>query len=313
MKFHKLVLSSVLSITLLLISYVSFAATQSNEIRQQTELFLKDELAWIRDDINQNNQTGLRIKQASTHLIETIAVWDDSSQLIFPDSQSSIHLNDHIVANNYPRLKALLQTATPTAWEAYDINADALFFCQNDDMSVCVLLKTADLSAALSIPQDKLVPNLLATNQQLVASKNEGYFYVLLLVVVTILFSSTAYIYFRRNTQKSKTNHNDSNDVFLMGDMKIDPRRMCITRANATVDISARDLKILTCLFQHPGEVVSKDKLYNAGWGRDFVPSSRSLEQHIVTLRKKIDPNRQYQTLIETVHGQGYRFPAKSK
>lgn len=312
MKFHQLTLSAALAVTTLLVSFASFAITQPNDTRQQTELFLNNELTWIRDYINENNQTGLRIKQASTPLIETIAVWDANHDLIFPDTQSSAHLNDYIVTNNYSRLEALLLTATPTAWEAYDINADALFFCQNEGLSVCVLLKAAELSTALSIPKDQLVTGLLAENKHLVASQNDSYFYSLILILLTILLGSTAYIFFQRKNKESTSTGHDTNDIFEMGDMRIDPRRMSITRGNYSEQISVRDLKLLTCLFQHPDEVVNKDKLYNAGWGRDFVPSSRSLEQHIVTLRKKLDPKRQYKPVIETVHGQGYRFPKDS-
>ncbi|WP_415891948.1 winged helix-turn-helix domain-containing protein [Neptuniibacter sp. PT8_73] len=312
MKLHQLAFSAAFSVATLLVSFASFAVTQPNNIRQQTESFLKDELAWISGYIDENNQTGLRIKQASTPLIETITVWNANHDLIFPDTQSSAHLNDYIVTNNYPRLEALLQTATPTAWEAYDINVDALFFCQSEGISVCVLLKTAELSAVLSIPKDQLVTGLLAETKHLAAPRNDGYFYGLILILLTILLGSTAYIFFQRKNKESTATSHDTNDIFEMGDMKIDPRRMCITRGDYSEQISVRDLKLLTCLFQHPDEVVSKDKLYNAGWGRDFVPSSRSLEQHIVTLRKKLDPKRQYKPVIETVHGQGYRFPKES-
>ncbi|WP_415887590.1 hypothetical protein ACMXYO_05755 [Neptuniibacter sp. QD37_6] len=202
MKVHKLVLSSVLSITVLLVSYSSFAVTQPNETRQQTELFLNSELAWISDYIDENDQTGLRIKQASTPLIETIAVWGANHELIFPDTQSSTHLNDYIVTNNYPRLKALLQTATPTAWEAYDINVDALFFCQSEGISVCVLLKTAELSAAVGIQKDNLVTGLLAENKHLAAPGNDNYFYSLILLLLTILLGSTTYTFFQRKNKE---------------------------------------------------------------------------------------------------------------
>jgi len=56
-------------------------------------------------------------------------------------------------------------------------------------------------------------------------------------------------------------------------------------------------------------EVISKDQLYSAGWGRDFMPNSRALEQHIMVLRRKLDPDKKRQVLIETIHGQGYKCP----
>ena len=94
-----------------------------------------------------------------------------------------------------------------------------------------------------------------------------------------------------------------------MGDMEIDPKRMSIKRGQYEASISQRDLKLLVCLANNPDVVITKDKLYNVGWGRDFMPNSRSLEQHILTLRNKIDPERKRAVLIETVHGQGYRYP----
>ena len=67
-------------------------------------------------------------------------------------------------------------------------------------------------------------------------------------------------------------------------------------------------LGILELLFQHAGKVLSKDDVFNAAWGRDYLPSSRTLDQQISKLRKLVEKNPKEPKIIQTVHGVGYRF-----
>ena len=67
-------------------------------------------------------------------------------------------------------------------------------------------------------------------------------------------------------------------------------------------------MKIHKLLEERDGSVVTKDELYDAGWGRDFMPNSRALDQHMINLRRKLDPDKTRPVLIETVHGIGYRL-----
>lgn len=57
----------------------------------------------------------------------------------------------------------------------------------------------------------------------------------------------------------------------------------------------------------HPGEVLSRDDLLDAVWGKDYIPASRTLDQHIVQIRRKLGAAG---ALIETVRGAGYRLRA---
>ena len=56
------------------------------------------------------------------------------------------------------------------------------------------------------------------------------------------------------------------------------------------------------------GRVVDRNTLFNECWGLDYFPSSRSLDQHISTLRKRIEIDAKDAKIITTVHGVGYRF-----
>jgi two-component system, OmpR family, alkaline phosphatase synthesis response regulator PhoP len=54
--------------------------------------------------------------------------------------------------------------------------------------------------------------------------------------------------------------------------------------------------------------VVDRDSLFDAAWGSDYFPNSRSLDQHISQLRKRIEKDPKNPSIIKTVHGVGYRF-----
>lgn len=72
--------------------------------------------------------------------------------------------------------------------------------------------------------------------------------------------------------------------------------------------MSLRDVKLLALFAEHPGEVLDRDQLFNAGWGIDHLPNSRTLDQHISQLRKRIERDPKLPRVICTVHGVGYRY-----
>lgn len=99
-----------------------------------------------------------------------------------------------------------------------------------------------------------------------------------------------------------------SDDQFVMGDLTIMPSQLRACRGDQMIELSLRDIKILQLLFAEKGKVVSRDALFNHCWGRDYLPSSRTLDQHISKLRKAIEVDPSAPLMIRTVHGLGYRF-----
>ena len=95
---------------------------------------------------------------------------------------------------------------------------------------------------------------------------------------------------------------------FNMNSLEIIPTELRCRRNNETIDLSIRDIKILQCLYKHANQAVSRDTLFQAGWDIDHMPNSRTLDQHISQLRKKIELDPQNPEIIKTVHGIGYRF-----
>ena len=76
----------------------------------------------------------------------------------------------------------------------------------------------------------------------------------------------------------------------------------------AEVPLSTREVALLRLFASHPGQVLSRDYLLSAAWGVAYYGTTRTLDQHVARLRRKLGPAA---AAIETVHGVGYRFAAR--
>lgn len=106
----------------------------------------------------------------------------------------------------------------------------------------------------------------------------------------------------------AQTATESSQSGFQMGDLRVFPDQLRAERAGQKIDLSLRDLSILQLLHRNPGRVLSRDELFDECWGRQYLPSSRTLDQHISKLRKAVELDPQSPQIIQTVHGMGYRY-----
>ena len=98
------------------------------------------------------------------------------------------------------------------------------------------------------------------------------------------------------------------NDTFKIGDALIDATRFVVRRdGEPDLSLTIRELGLLRTFAAHPGEVLSRDALLDAVWGENYFTSSRTLDQHIVQIRRKLGNSG---NLIETLRGIGYRLRA---
>lgn len=93
---------------------------------------------------------------------------------------------------------------------------------------------------------------------------------------------------------------------FPFGPYTVDPARYAL-RAPGSPDIplTDRELGLLRLFAAHPGEVLTRDHLLDALWGVHYAGTTRTLDQHIAQLRRKLGPAA---SLLSTVHGLGYRY-----
>lgn len=95
---------------------------------------------------------------------------------------------------------------------------------------------------------------------------------------------------------------------FAMHELVVYPQELRAERDNRSIDLSPREAAILSLLHERAGEAVDRDALLNRCWGIDYFPDSRTLDQHIAKLRKRIEVDPANPTILETVRGVGYRF-----
>ena len=112
----------------------------------------------------------------------------------------------------------------------------------------------------------------------------------------------------RRST--TSTNGQSPASFRISDEITVYPAQLSAVRSTngEEMDLSPREISILSCLHQHKGEAVHRDQLLDHCWGIDYFPESRTLDQHIVKLRKRIELDPTNPTLIETVRGIGYRI-----
>ncbi|MGW4499636.1 response regulator transcription factor [Micromonospora sp. NPDC004336] len=91
--------------------------------------------------------------------------------------------------------------------------------------------------------------------------------------------------------------------VLAVGDLRLDPARRRVTRADAEIALTAREFALLDYLMRRPGEVVSKIELLDHVWDASDDTAPNAVEVYVGYLRRKIGRER-----LETVRGAGYRL-----
>ena len=94
--------------------------------------------------------------------------------------------------------------------------------------------------------------------------------------------------------------------------LTVDWRRFTVTRDDSgddsEVQLSRYEAEILRILIEHRGEVVSRQDLLRKVWGYVHLPTTRTVDNHIARLRKKLENDVENPVHVVTVHGLGYRF-----
>jgi DNA-binding response OmpR family regulator len=99
-----------------------------------------------------------------------------------------------------------------------------------------------------------------------------------------------------------------THEPFQIGNTTIEPKTFQLTRGKAVEELTAKELKLLQLFHKHPGEVMSRDRLLNEVWGYNYYGTTRTLDQVIVQLRKKLGDNGAEPRYLITVHGVGYKL-----
>ena len=97
-------------------------------------------------------------------------------------------------------------------------------------------------------------------------------------------------------------------DQYSFGTIAVDFFRMVVTRDGVEVPFTPQEFKILKYFVRNVERVISRDELLNQVWGFNCYPSTRTVDNHLVKLRQKLEVDSENPRHFKTVHGAGYKF-----
>jgi DNA-binding response OmpR family regulator len=93
-----------------------------------------------------------------------------------------------------------------------------------------------------------------------------------------------------------------------VGALEIDPGRFEVRAGGLPVNLTAKEFAILELLAREPGRVFTRGQIIDKTFGFEHEVSERTVDAHVVNLRRKIEPNPAEPRYVQTVYGRGYRM-----
>jgi len=106
----------------------------------------------------------------------------------------------------------------------------------------------------------------------------------------------------RRNVRK------DAGEVAVFDGISVDFTKMEVTRDGELIALTAQEFKTLKFMVQNAERVITRDELLNEVWGYQNYPTTRTVDNHILKLRQKLERDPANPMHFRTVHGVGYKF-----
>lgn len=105
-----------------------------------------------------------------------------------------------------------------------------------------------------------------------------------------------------------RTVHSSSETFYAFEGVKVDCVGMEVTRYGETVQLTTKEFKTLYYMVKHANRVISRGELLNEVWGYRSYPCTRTVDNHILKLRQKLEGNPSSPSHFLTMHGVGYKF-----
>lgn len=111
--------------------------------------------------------------------------------------------------------------------------------------------------------------------------------------------------------RRGKPTESDPQTVYEFKNLTVDFRRFTVTRNDDEFQLSRYEAEILRMLIGKRGQVVTRKDLLTKVWGYVHLPTTRTVDNHIARLRKKVEDDVENPIHVQTVHGLGYRFDSE--
>src|SRR5215469_12188754 len=97
-------------------------------------------------------------------------------------------------------------------------------------------------------------------------------------------------------------------NLYFFGDVVVDFFKTEITRGGVKITVTAKEFRTLEFLTKNAERVISRDELLNEVWGYQNYPCTRTVDNHILRLRRKLESDPSNPSHLLSVHGVGYKF-----
>jgi DNA-binding response OmpR family regulator len=108
--------------------------------------------------------------------------------------------------------------------------------------------------------------------------------------------------------RRSNTDNNAVAEEVRLGELYVNMKTQEVTIDSQRIELTAREFEILRFFIQHKNEVITRDKLLNEVWGYEHFPTTRTVDNYILSLRKKIEKDPANPARLRTIHTAGYKF-----
>jgi DNA-binding response OmpR family regulator len=112
----------------------------------------------------------------------------------------------------------------------------------------------------------------------------------------------------RVRTAMRRSSRTPLTETFSFSDVKIDFTRMEVWRNGQAVQLTSQEFKVLKFMIENAQRVLSREELLNHVWGYRNYPSTRTVDNHILRLRQKLEKDPANPAHFRTVHSSGYKF-----
>ena len=97
-------------------------------------------------------------------------------------------------------------------------------------------------------------------------------------------------------------------DELAFGDVRIHRRARRVFKSGKDVRMTRKEFDLLVYLAEHRGDVITRERLLDEVWGYERFPTTRTVDTHVLRLRRKLEADAEHPAYIVTVHAQGYRL-----
>jgi DNA-binding response OmpR family regulator len=94
----------------------------------------------------------------------------------------------------------------------------------------------------------------------------------------------------------------------ILGETEVDLARQTATRGRKALHLTAKEFAMLRLMVEANGEPVSRERFLDVAWGYTAFPTTRTVDNHVASLRSKLEPDPEQPRWLKTVHGVGYKL-----